>query len=159
MFLADSSNNKNKTNKNMIIDLKILGGKTLQMNVPDDAHVKYLKDLIEKQNKISKSQQKLVFKGKTLSDDKSLSSYGIVDGSKIHLVVKKETIGSDKAGPAYHIDDFWKSLRTVLSKTYNEREVENIVQQYETDYKKILRTISLDDIERIATQKLKPPMC
>merc|ERR1712243_436852 len=75
----------------MIIDLKILGGKSCQFNVPDDARVKYVKDLVEKDSKIAKEQQKLVFKGKTLADDKQLTEYGIVTGSKLNLVVVKKS--------------------------------------------------------------------
>lgn len=145
----------------MILDIKILGGSSCQFNIPDDAMVKYLKDLVEKENKIAKSQQKLVFKGKTLADEKYLSDYGIVSGCKLNLVVKKTPsgdsstkAGSSKENPIYNADDFWKTLEGVLSKRFTREEAANILQQYRSDYKKILTTISLDDIERIATRRL-----
>jgi len=154
----------------MILDLKILGGRSCQFNVPDDARVKYLKDLVEKENKILKSQQKLVFKGKTLGDEKQLSEYGITTGCKLNLVVKKNPTtvsdsasasttnashpGSSKETRSYDIEDFWKTLETVLSKRFSKMETGNILQQYRCDYKKILTTISLDDIERIAARRL-----
>jgi len=142
----------------MKIDLKILGGKSLQFNIPDDAPVKYVKDLVEKDSKIAKSQQKLVFKGKTLADDKQLSDYGIVTGSKLNLVVVKKSPPeggeSSKSAPKYSVDDFWITLEKVLLKRFSPEDASNVLQQYKRDYKKILTTMSLDDIERIATRHL-----
>ena len=144
----------------MIIDLKILGGKSCQLNVPDDARVKYVKDLVEKDSKIVKSQQKLVFKGKTLADDKQLSEYGITTGSKLNLVVVKKSVPAEGGGesskprPKYDVDDFWVTLEKVLRKRFSPEDATTVFHQYQRDYKKILTTMSLDDIERVATRHL-----
>jgi len=146
----------------MLIDLKILGGKSCQLNVPEDARVKYLKDLVEKDSKIPKVQQKLVFKGKTLADDKQLTEYGIVTGSKLNLVVVKKSTtattqggeSSTKSAPKYTPDDFWVALEKVLKRRFPPEVATSVYQQYQRDYKKILTTMSLDDIERVATRHL-----
>jgi len=137
-----------------------LGGKSCQLNVPDDARVKYVKDLVEKDSKIVKSQQKLVFKGKTLADDKQLSEYGITTGSKLNLVVVKKSVPAEGGGessrsrPKYDVNDFWVTLEKVLRKRFSPEDATTVFQQYQRDYKKILTTMSLDDIERVATRHL-----
>merc|ERR1712179_553248 len=150
----------------MLIELKILGGKSCQFNVPDEAQVRYLKGLIEKENHIEQTQQKLVFKGKTLNDDKLLFEYGITDGSKVNLVVVKKSTstattsqstasGSSKRSvPTYSVEEFWVTLEKVLLKRFTNDEADGVMQQYRRDYKKILTTMSLDDVERIATRNL-----
>merc|ERR1712147_136159 len=112
------------------------------------------------------TQQKLVFKGKTLNDDKLLSEYGISNGSKVNLVVVKKNTntatssqstssGSSKRSvPTYSVEEFWVTLEKVLLKRFTKDEADAVLQQYRRVYKKILTTMSLDDIERIATRNL-----
>jgi len=145
----------------MFLHIKILGGKEIYPTVSENANISDVKYQIEKENGIPVSQQKLVFKGKTLSNDKNLSDYSITDFSKLHLVVKKSDVKKEKVTepvdqtPKYTADDFWLNLENILLKQYDTLNTQLIMQQYKADYKQMLTTMSLDDIERIAARQLK----
>uniref|UniRef100_A0A915DRX9 Ubiquitin n=1 Tax=Ditylenchus dipsaci TaxID=166011 RepID=A0A915DRX9_9BILA len=73
--------------QNFQIFVKTLTGQSLSI---DNAHVsdsiRSVKEKIEKATGMPQSEQRLIFSGKQLEDNKSLSDYGFNNGSVIHLV-------------------------------------------------------------------------
>mmetsp|Transcript_20243 Transcript_20243/g.23103 ORF Transcript_20243/g.23103 Transcript_20243/m.23103 type:complete len:555 (+) Transcript_20243:121-1785(+) len=52
------------------------------------------KEIFEKEGDCPTERQRLIFKGRILEDDRTLSDYGIEDGSTIHLVKSRASTGS-----------------------------------------------------------------
>jgi hypothetical protein len=72
----------------MEIKIKMLYGGNLALRVKRTDTVESLKYKIAENENISPAQQKLVFAGKILNDDKKLlESYDIVENSVIHMIV------------------------------------------------------------------------
>jgi len=158
----------------MLLEIKILGGKDITVEIPVDADVTSLKQKIERLFDIDFESQKLLIKGRPLTDDKKLSDYKISNGNKLNLIVKKSsqktTAGSSQQNEAantttlskekeesknkYGVNDFWKTLERLLANKYSHEEREKIMIQYKKDYDSLLNTMSLDDIERVAKQQL-----
>eukprot|EP00519_Triparma_laevis_P009883 CAMPEP_0182508912 /NCGR_PEP_ID=MMETSP1321-20130603/25854_1 /TAXON_ID=91990 /ORGANISM="Bolidomonas sp., Strain RCC1657" /LENGTH=77 /DNA_ID=CAMNT_0024715063 /DNA_START=96 /DNA_END=326 /DNA_ORIENTATION=+ len=51
-----------------------------------DILVSGLKTVLETEKQIAVAEQRLIYKGRVLKDDQTLSSYGFGDGDTIHLV-------------------------------------------------------------------------
>jgi ubiquitin len=71
--------------------IKTLQGKTMTMDVSDSDTIQSVKNRIHEKEGIPVDQQRLVFNGKQLEDDKTVSDYNIsADGnaSTIHLVLR-----------------------------------------------------------------------
>ena len=61
----------------MIIKVRTVSGdKPFQVEVPNDASVRTLKQLIESKSGVGLTQQRLIFSGKVLRDEKHLTEYG-----------------------------------------------------------------------------------
>ena len=73
---------------NMELYLKTLTGNTITLNVDQYEHVGYLKTRIFEKEQIPVGQQKLVFAGKLLEDNKTLESYNIEKECTIQLFLK-----------------------------------------------------------------------
>jgi len=52
------------------------------------------KEISEKEGDCPLEQQRLIYKGRILEDDRTLSDYGIVDGSTLHLVKSRASSGA-----------------------------------------------------------------
>lgn len=72
----------------MQIFVKNLSGKTTTIEVEPSFTVLQLKGLISDKEGISVSDQRLIFEGKALDDQRTLDDHGIVDMSTIHLVLR-----------------------------------------------------------------------
>lgn len=106
------------------------------------------------------NQLKLVFKGKTLQDGNNLGHYQVVDGSKLHLMLKKAPSSGVVAStvsvaesPSKNVPSV--SLDTVLFKALrkhfaSDQDTKKVVQQFKKELNESLSTLSLDDIERIS---------
>eukprot|EP00178_Gracilaria_changii_P003350 TRINITY_DN1490_c0_g1_i1.p1 TRINITY_DN1490_c0_g1~~TRINITY_DN1490_c0_g1_i1.p1 ORF type:complete len:455 (+),score=117.22 TRINITY_DN1490_c0_g1_i1:101-1465(+) len=70
----------------MKIIIKTLLGKMLSLDVESDLTISQLKDLIEKQENIPADQQKLIFAGKQVENDQTLSDCGVTKESTLHLI-------------------------------------------------------------------------
>lgn len=117
--------------------------------------VEAVKAKVEEKSGIPVAFQKFVYKGKTLSNDKKLSEYGICENCKIHVITKAQPAPVTVEAPVYAVDDFWKTLESILLKQYATPDVQKIMKQYQKDYEQLLTTMSLDDLERIAARKLQ----
>lgn len=68
--------------------VQTLTGSSLAFNYDPNMTISTLKELIQNAQQIQVDQQRLVFNGKQLDDQNTLSDYGIENGSNIHLVLR-----------------------------------------------------------------------
>lgn len=112
------------------------------VEVSERAKIVELKKKIEMELKVAASQQTLVYMGKTLVDEKSLDFYPkIKDGAKVHLIVKKPE--------SLHL-----LLDRFLMKYYSQEQTKMILDEFMRDFSAKVESLSLDDLERIATSYL-----
>ncbi|XP_041429178.1 ubiquitin-like protein 4A [Xenopus laevis] len=136
----------------MQLTVKALKGKEAHIQVSEGDTVLAVKRLVEEKLQVPVSQQRLLFRGKSLADEHCLSHYSIGPGSRLNLMVK------DQVAPEGHSGNntAWKSLSVILRKHFSPADAERVLEYVQKDYERSLSLLSLDDIERLATRILHP---
>ncbi|XP_050088416.1 uncharacterized protein LOC126572809 [Anopheles aquasalis] len=126
----------------MKLTIKILKGEEYIVETTPDSTIQQIKEEIEKKSTIPVEYQKLLLIGKALSDEKTVASYGnIADGTKLTLVVKK---------PDPLRDVVYRHFKRFLQ----EEQSQQLTAKFMDDFEQKLRLLSLDDLEKIATEML-----
>lgn len=123
-------------------DLNVL---FVYFKVSASSSISAVKQLVAQELQIPVDQQRLVFRGKTLSDGLSLEDYNIEEGNRLHLFVLKTAEDAALA---------WDQMRKFLLSQFSPEDAEKVLEEYKKDFSRAAASLSLDDIERLASAGL-----
>ena len=70
------------------IMVKSITGKTRTIPIQPSTTIKEMKEMIYEKEGININEQRLIFAGKSLEDDRTAADYNINNGSTIHLALR-----------------------------------------------------------------------
>jgi len=71
----------------MLIKVRTLTGKEIELDIDADYKISQIKEKVEEKEGIPPVQQRLIFGGKQMTDEKTAAEYSLSAGSTIHLVL------------------------------------------------------------------------
>ncbi|KAH0491539.1 hypothetical protein TgHK011_002964 [Trichoderma gracile] len=71
----------------MLIKVRTLTGKEIELDIELDYKVSQIKEKVEEKEGIPPVQQRLIHGGKQMTDDKTAAEYNLVAGDTLHLVL------------------------------------------------------------------------
>jgi len=71
----------------MLIKVKTLTGKEIEIDIEPTDRVERIKERVEEKEGIPPPQQRLIFSGKQMNDEKTAADYKVSGGSVLHLVL------------------------------------------------------------------------
>ncbi|KAK3383196.1 ubiquitin-related domain-containing protein [Lasiosphaeria ovina] len=71
----------------MLIKVRTLTGKELELDIEPDYTISQVKEKVEEKEGIPPVQQRLIYGGKQMVDDKTAEDYGLEGGATLHLVL------------------------------------------------------------------------
>ncbi|KAF5334413.1 hypothetical protein D9611_013560 [Ephemerocybe angulata] len=71
----------------MLIKVKTLTGKEIELDIDTDDKIARIKEKVEEQSGVPPAQQRLIFGGRQVPDDKTATEVNIQAGSTLHLVL------------------------------------------------------------------------
>jgi ubiquitin-like protein Nedd8 len=71
----------------MLIKVKTLTGKEIEIDIEPTDKVERIKERVEEKEGIPPPQQRLIFSGKQMNDEKTAADYKVQGGSVLHLVL------------------------------------------------------------------------
>ncbi|XP_065095661.1 ubiquitin-like protein 4A [Ochlerotatus camptorhynchus] len=126
----------------MQLTIKILKGDEYVVETSEESTILAIKQDLERKSMIPVEHQKLLLVGKTLSDEKTVGSYGnIKDGTKLTLVVKKP-------------DPLREVIFRQFKKYLQEEQSQRLTNEFMKDFDGKIQQLSLDDLEKIASDIL-----
>lgn len=132
----------------MKIHIKVLQGQECSMEVSPEMSVLELKEQVFNRLKIPVNQQKFLLSGKTLADEKTLDHCGVKEGTKLIAAIRK----NEDSGPDANL--LRSAAYTFLRRFYTEPEARKIQEEFMKSFHKSVNSLSLDDLERIATMHI-----
>lgn len=150
----------------MILKVKVLGrNDEFDVELPETTtEVLDLKKLVERERGIPVNSQRILFKGKALSDAKTVQDYGIGEACKLHLSIKahenvrlstKESPVTVSSKSIDQSEDFLIRMKNLLKKHFTEDDAEKVFSNFSEVYEGVVDALSLDDIERIAKYEIE----
>ena len=108
----------------MEIYIKTLTGENITLETEPNETIKKLKEKIEPLENISVDNQRLIFAGKELEDNKTLSDYNIQKESTIHLVrkIKQVKLIFDANGGSFKNNEITKEITDIINFNYDNFE-------------------------------------
>ncbi|TFY79225.1 hypothetical protein EWM64_g4788 [Hericium alpestre] len=71
----------------MLIKVKTLTGKEIELDIDPDDKVTRIKEKVEEQSGVPPPQQRLIFSGRQMPDDKCAKDCNVTAGAVLHLVL------------------------------------------------------------------------
>jgi len=71
----------------MLIKVRTLTGKEIELDIESDYKVSLIKEKVEEKEGIPPVQQRLIFGGKQMVDEKTAADYALEPGVTLHLVL------------------------------------------------------------------------
>ncbi|KAF5322311.1 hypothetical protein D9619_000143 [Psilocybe cf. subviscida] len=71
----------------MLIKVKTLTGKEIELDIDPDDKITRIKEKVEEQSGVPPQQQRLIYSGRQMQDDKSARDFNIAAGAVLHLVL------------------------------------------------------------------------